>query len=121
MGGTNSTLGTVVEAAADLLGLKVNKATAPLNYSDHFPFVMKGIPALWIVGNSDEPTAAGEGARRRVHSPSDDMNRPFRWDAAVALTQLNFLIGKAVANEPERPRWNPDDILGQRFWRPQAQ
>jgi Zn-dependent M28 family amino/carboxypeptidase len=121
MGGTNSTLGTVVEAAADVLNLKVNKATAPLNYSDHFPFVMKGIPALWIVGNGGEPTAGGEEARRSVHSPADDMNRPFRWDVAVTLTQLNFLIGKAIANEPERPRWNPDDILGQRFGRRQAQ
>lgn len=121
MGASNSTLGAVVERAANVLNLNVNKATAPLNYSDHFPFVMKGIPALWIVGDGGEPTAAGETARRSIHSPADDMNRPFRWDVAVALTQLNFLVGKAVANDPERPRWNPNDILGERFGRAQAQ
>jgi hypothetical protein len=120
MGASNSTLGTIVETAAKALNLKVNKATAPLNYSDHFPFVMKGIPALWIVGHGGEPTTAGETARRSVHSPADDLNRPFRWDVAVALTRLNFLVGKAVADEPERPPWNPNDILGERLGRPQA-
>jgi hypothetical protein len=118
MGASNSSLGTVVDSAAQLLRLKVNKAAAPLNYSDHFPFVMKGIPALWIVGNGNESTEAHDTARRRIHTPADDMNRPFRWDVAETLAELNFLIGQTIANQPDRPRWNANDILGDKFGRP---
>jgi peptidase M28-like protein len=120
MGASNSSLGTVVDAAARLLRLKVNKAAAPLNYSDHFPFVMKGIPALWIVGSGNESTEANATAQRRIHTPADDMNWPFRWDVAETLAQLNFQIGQRIANQPERPRWNANDILGEKFDRPRA-
>jgi hypothetical protein len=117
MGAENSTLGVVADRAARQLGLDVKPSTAPLNFSDHFPFVMKGIPALWIVGEDDaaESKEAREAARRNVHTPKDDMNRTFRWDAAVALARLNFLIGREVANERDRPRWNRFDILGVKF------
>jgi len=119
MGAANSSLGTVVDAVAKQLHLGVNKAAAPLNYSDHFPFVKKGTPALWIVGD-DDPTEATDMARRRIHTPADEMSRSFRWDAAETLTQLNFVIGHTVANQPERPTWNANDILGERFGRPRA-
>jgi hypothetical protein len=52
--------------------------------------------------------------------PSDDMNRSFHWDAAEALTALNFLVGQGVANTTDRPRWNTNDILGDRFAKPPA-
>ena len=117
MGAENSTLGITVDEAARQLGLDVKRATAPLNYSDHFPFVMKGVPALWIVSADDatESTEAREAVRRSIHKPTDDMNRSFRWDAAVTLARLNFLIGQEVANTLEPPRWNPGDILGEKF------
>jgi Zn-dependent M28 family amino/carboxypeptidase len=119
MGAENSTLGESTRAAAKQLGLNVNGATAPLNYSDHFPFVMKGIPALWIVEEGATlPSEARDAARRSIHMPTDDMNRSFRWDAAVTLARLNFLIGHQVANASERPRWNAGDVLGEKFGRP---
>jgi Zn-dependent M28 family amino/carboxypeptidase len=55
-----------VAREARQLGLDVKRATAPLNYSDHFPFVMKGVPALWIVGADDASASpeAREAAQR---------------------------------------------------------
>jgi Zn-dependent M28 family amino/carboxypeptidase len=46
MGASNSNLDGVVDASTTLLGLELEKAAAPLNYSDHYPFVNKGIPSL---------------------------------------------------------------------------
>lgn len=121
MGAQNSTLGDSVRTAAQQLGLGVRGATAPLNYSDHYPFIMKGIPALWIVADDgSSPNEARDAARRSIHMPMDDMNRSFRWDAAVTLARLNFLVGHEVANALERPRWNPGDVLGEMFAQPPA-
>ena len=56
----NSTLGNTTEVATARLGLKANRATAPLNFSDHYPFVTREIPALWIVqDDGGPPTKAG--------------------------------------------------------------
>ena len=117
MGAENSTLGATVRGAAQQLALRVKSADAPLNYSDHYPFVMKGIPALWIVGDNDGLPQSAEAAavQRSIHKPNDDMNRVFRWAAAVRLAELNYLIASAVANQPDRPRWNRGDILGAKF------
>ena len=114
MGAANSTLGIATGTVAATLGLKVNPVAAPLNYSDHYPFVMKGIPALWIVQDGQSSKTA-KAAQSRIHTPRDDMNRSFRWESGAVLTQLNFLIGQMVATQPERPRWNPGDILGEAF------
>ena len=118
MGAANSTLGIAVGAAAAQLGITVNPSFAPLNFSDHYPFVMKGIPALWIVqDDGGQPSEAARAAKLRIHTPRDDMRRSFRWETGATLTQLNFLIGQMVAVQTERPRWNPGDILGEAFAR----
>ena len=43
------------------------------------------------------------------------MQRPFRWESATTLVRLNLLIGTAVAEQAERPRWNAGDMLGEAF------
>jgi hypothetical protein len=118
MGAANSTLGLATGAAAARLGIRVNQSDAPLNFSDHYPFVMKGIPALWIVQNgAGEPSEAVKASQLRVHTPRDDMQRSFRWETAATLTELNVLIGQMVAMQAERPRWIAGDILGKAFVR----
>lgn len=119
MGAANSTLSATVGRASAQLGLKVNEADAPLNYSDHYPFVMKGIPSLWIVldGGGAAASEASVAVARTIHKPNDDMNRAFNWDTAVTFARLNFLIGQETANQAERPRWNTGDILGEKFGR----
>jgi hypothetical protein len=29
--------------------------------------------------------------------------------------QVNFLVGYEIANNPQRPRWNPGDFFGETF------
>jgi hypothetical protein len=53
--------------------------------------------------------------REIYHSRKDDMNQHFDWDAAVAFTRANVLIGLQVANASERPRWKDGDFFGERF------
>jgi hypothetical protein len=116
MGAQNSTLGAAVERAASSLGLQVKSAAAPLNYSDHYPFVMKGIPALWLVQAEDGPDSAEEkDASTRPHTPRDDLGRPFRWESAETLLRLHVALVRDVASQPRRPEWLAGDLLGQRF------
>jgi hypothetical protein len=116
MGAQNSTLGAAVERAASGLGLQVKAAAAPLNYSDHYPFVMKGIPALWLVQAEDGPDSAEEkDASTRPHTPGDDLSRPFRWESAETLLRLHVALVRDVASQPRRPEWLAGDLLGQRF------
>jgi hypothetical protein len=93
--------------------------------SDHYSFVQRGVPSIYVsIGNrSFDP---GEEATRNInafrrdhyHRPSDDMKLPFNWKAAVRFTQLNHLLGLEIANAPQRPRWNPGDFFGELFAAP---
>jgi hypothetical protein len=116
MGAQNSTLGAAVERAASGLGLEVKSAAAPLNFSDHYPFVMKGIPALWLVQSEDGPGSEAEkDASTRPHTPRDDLSRPFRWESAETLLRLHVDLVREIGSEPRRPQWLAGDLLGQRF------
>jgi len=116
MGARNSTLGGAVERAASGLGLRMKPAAAPLNYSDHYPFVMKGIPSLWLVQAEDGPPSEEEkDASTRPHTPRDDLGRPLRWEAAEMLLRLHVALVRDIASQPERPEWLAGDVLGQRF------
>jgi hypothetical protein len=43
------------------------------------------------------------------------MNQPFKWEAADTFTKVNFQIGLALANQPEKPSWNEGDFFGETF------
>jgi hypothetical protein len=53
----------------------------------------------------------------RYHQPSDDMSQPMNLDAAVQFMQLHFLVGYDIANDLQRPRWNPGNFFGETFGR----
>ena len=53
----------------------------------------------------------------RYHSPSDDMNQPLDFDAAVEFMQVDFLVGYDIAKNPQRPQWKPGDFFGETFGR----
>ena len=40
--------------------------------------------------------------------------------SGVKFAQANFLIGYWLANQAERPAWNPDDFFGRKFGRGDA-
>ena len=125
-GADHSTLGAIAEAAARRLDLEVTPDPAPEQgffvRSDQYSFVRQGIPALFpFPGTKSPDPAIDAGARlqqyltERYHQPGDDMSQPFSYEAGAIGARLNFLIGYAVAQRAERPRWNPGDFFGRTF------
>jgi Zn-dependent M28 family amino/carboxypeptidase len=91
--------------------------------SDHFSFVKKGIPALFI--KSGFMTAATDTVNRAksdvawrsttYHTPQDEMSQTFDFGGAATHAKVNFLIGLFTANDKEKPSWNKGDFFGGKF------
>jgi len=120
-GADHSTLASAVAAGAAAAELPVMPDPFPeqasLVRSDQYAFLRKGVPSL-ILGAKRDAAAralALDWVRNRYHQPSDDMSQPMDFDAAAQFTRDLFLIGYAVAQADERPRWNPGDFFGERF------
>ena len=64
--------------------------------SDHYNFALGGVPVLFFTS----------GTHTDYHQPTDAADR-IDAEKAARLVRYVFHIGAAVANEPERPRWNP--------------
>jgi hypothetical protein len=123
----HSSLSNQVAEATKTLNLKVSPDPFPEQVifvrSDHFSFIKKGIPALFIKSGfmtipSDTVNRAKSDVAWRsttYHTPQDDMHQAFDFTAAITHVQVNFLIGLLVANEPSRPQWNKDDFFGNKF------
>lgn len=121
----HSTLARAVDAAAEAAGLRIIADPFPERMlflgSDQYSFVKRGIPSLIVgtLGSGDARALALQWFRTRYHAPSDDLSQPMDFEAAAHLTRNLFLIGYAVAQNEERPRWNPGDFYGELFGSPQ--
>jgi len=65
--------------------------------SDHFNFAKNGVPILFFFN----------GVHEDYHQPSDSPDK-IDADKEARIVQLLFYLGQAVANNPQRPQWNPD-------------
>jgi Zn-dependent M28 family amino/carboxypeptidase len=82
--------------------------------SDHFPYVKKGIPAIFAKGYSDAVKLGPEKTREMIaqywetvyHTPQDEYN-PQRDDLSglVDDARLMFSVGKRLANTTAFPGW----------------
>jgi Zn-dependent M28 family amino/carboxypeptidase len=127
-GGPDSTLGRVVQRAALQLGLKVSPDPQPEQIyfvrSDQYSFVKQGVPSVFISEGYEAKDPGVDGKKvsdewraTRYHKPSDDMSQPMDLNASLQFMQLHFLVGYDIANDPQRPRWNPGDFFGETFGR----
>jgi hypothetical protein len=128
LGAPDSTLDAVVQLNAARLGLKVSPDPEPdQNYfvrADQYSFVRQGVPSVFI-SEGEEARDPNFNAKKfneewiatRYHSPSDDMNQPLDFDAAVEFMQVEFLVGYDIAQDPQRPKWKPGDFFGETFGR----
>jgi hypothetical protein len=126
-GADHSSLGLQTKKAADMLGLKISPDPFPEQVvfirSDHYSFIKKGIPALFIksgfMSTPGDPTdwSKADVAWRitTYHTPQDDMSQAFDFDAATMHVKVNFLIGYLVANEDTSPYWNAGDFFGNKL------
>lgn len=118
---------SVVQAVANV-GMELSPDPWPeqalFTRSDHYSFVQQGVPAVFLVSgikaadpSVDGSKLFGEFLSTHYHKPTDDLNLPFNWKAAKKFTEVNFQIGKTLANQPVKPSWNEGDFFGDVFSR----
>lgn len=125
--GIDSTdLGDMARDAARAMNLEISADRAPEEVvfvrSDQFPFIRRGIPAIFANSGYKAVQAGVDMAeetkvwrRTRYHSPADDLQQPIDWDAALLPIELDFRVGLAAANRDERPKWKAGDFFGEMF------
>jgi Zn-dependent M28 family amino/carboxypeptidase len=124
-GADSSTLGDSLRRAAASLDITVSPDLEPgqayFTRSDHYPFVQKGIPGVFLIAG-DAP-ANGKNAREikarwtaaNLHQPSDDLNQPLDDGHMVKWAELFRRWTMEAANADERPVWYEGDYFGDRF------
>jgi hypothetical protein len=127
LGAEHSTLDQSVHRAAERMRLAVSPDPAPEQVafirSDQYSFVRQGIPSLALTAGfmsedrNLKPAEIFENWYAHFyHQPQDDMQQPgLNFDAAAQFAQVGFLCGLYVAQDSERPRWNPGDFFGTAF------
>ncbi len=125
-GADHSSLSDAIGAAARRLALDIGPDPIPEQVlfirSDHFSFIRRGVPALFLksgfrTGSSTRDGAEINAAWRRdvYHTPRDEADQGFDFVAGVTHAQVNFLTGYVVAMQGARPRWNRGDFFGGLF------
>jgi len=126
LGAPDSSLDVVVARNASRLGLKVTPDPEPDQHyfvrADQYSFVRQGVPSVFISDGEEAKDPAVDAKKfteqwiaTRYHAPSDDMNQPLNFDAAVQFMQIDFLVGYDIAQDPQRPKWKPGDFFGEKF------
>lgn len=120
-GADHSTVGRVVRDAAAPMGIALEADPMPqegiFTRSDHYMFVRKGIPAVFLATGF----ANGGGAQWEAflggnyHHPGDDLNQPIDWASGARFAEVNYRITRALADADEAPRWYQGDFFGDAF------
>ncbi len=127
-GAEHSTLGKAIEQAAGEFGIALTRDPFPdqniFVRSDHYRFVQKGIPSVFLVtgpsslhGEIDTLPIFKGFLKDHYHRVSDDLNLPINYKAAARFTRINARAGEIVANKTERPGWHEGDFFGTTFSR----
>ncbi|MES2096759.1 MAG: M28 family metallopeptidase [Pseudomonadota bacterium] len=120
-GAPRSTLGPIVDRAVASLGVSMSPDPNPEEgifvRSDHFRFVQKGIPSVFLwPGQKGAGKAAWEYfMANNYHKPSDEISLPLDWAQGVRFVTVNYTIAREIADNDERPRWNKGDYFGTYF------
>ena len=127
LGAEHSSLGPRVVEAVQSLGLTVSPDPEPeQNHfirSDQYSFVRQGIPAVVVeAGLLDEHGSRDaywakrkEWIATRYHAPKDEWDPSYDYEAMAQVARVEYVVGFAVANAPERPSWTKDDLLARKF------
>ena len=125
-GAEHSSMGRSVRLAADALGIGIGPDPIPEQVlfirSDHFSFIRQGIPALFIKSGFETGDPALDGGaintafrQNLYHTPFDEADQGFDFEAGAAHARVNFLTGYVIAQEDARPTWNAGDFFGGLF------
>jgi hypothetical protein len=125
-GSEHSTLGAAAHKAADRLKLDVSPDPVPdlvlFIRSDQYSFVKQGVPSVFAsagIKSSDPKIKPREIATTwrltNYHKPQDDMSHSFDFESGAKYARYVFLLGYVVAQETEKPTWNPGDFFGEHY------
>jgi Zn-dependent M28 family amino/carboxypeptidase len=126
LGAEHSSLSKDVEVAARIMGYTISPDPIPEEVifirSDQYSFVKQGVPAVFMNPGlqSADPGVNGPAVFEKwissiYHTPRDNMSQKFYFDSAARSTGLSFLVGYEVAQQDQRPAWNPGDFFGTKF------
>lgn len=118
LGGPESNLGPVADAAAITAGITTRPDDRPdrnlFVRSDQYSFIRTGVPALslkFAATTASAQALSDAFLRDRYHGVADDAAQPVDKAAAARFNIfLVDLIGR-VADMPQRPRWNADSFF----------
>jgi hypothetical protein len=114
-----SDLGDQIRAVARAHGVRVLEDPEPERNifirSDQYSFIRRGIPSLMMMvgydkGSPEEKTVNG-WLRERYHAPADDLKQPVDLESAGRFDDLLRALAEAVADRPERPKWNANSFF----------
>ncbi|GAA0331389.1 M20/M25/M40 family metallo-hydrolase [Sphingomonas oligophenolica] len=117
-GADRSTLGPIVAKAVASLGVTLSPDPDPMESffvrSDHYNFVRKGIPSVFLwPGQAGPGKAAFEDfLAHHYHQPSDEVSLPIDWSQGIRFVDANYAIAREIADGDARPRWNKGDFFG---------
>ena len=122
-GAEHSTLKNALQQAADAAGVELSPDPFPergyFTRSDQFPFVQRGIPAVFLAtgfktreAGVDPEALYNHFMENHYHGPTDDENLRFDTWSAGKVALVNYLMAIEIANAGERPRWQKDDFFG---------
>lgn len=125
-GANHSSMGAIVEKAAGQLGIGLSPDPMPeqaiFTRSDHYNFVKKGIPAVFLMTGFTSKTEGEDGGKvwgeffaKHYHKPSDSLDLPINYDAAKVFGDVNVRIALETANQDQRPYWLEDSFFGKTF------
>jgi hypothetical protein len=125
-GGDRSSLGPIIARAVGAIGVGLSPDPMPEEAifvrSDHFRFVQKGVPSVFLWPGQKGPgkTAVADFMGNCYHKPCDDLTQPILWDQGVRFVDANYRIARGIADAADRPRWNKGDYFGLLFNGPMA-
>ncbi|ONF96555.1 M28 family metallopeptidase [Sphingomonas jeddahensis] len=125
-GGDRSTLGPIIRRAVEGAGVALSPDPMPdegiFVRSDHFRFVQKGVPSVFLWPGQKGPgkEAVTHFMSTHYHKPGDDLSQPIQWEDGVRFVDVNYRIAREIADAPTRPVWNKGDYFGTLFKGPMA-
>lgn len=121
VGNGKSRLDAFLAAALKMEGRRATPDRSPEKgfyyRSDHFSFARRGVPMLYLDGGEDlvhGGHAAGAAYARaynehRYHAPKDEYDPEWDWSGVAQDLQLDYLVGRMLAETREWPNWNKGD------------
>lgn len=120
-GADHSTLGKIVAEAGKAMKVGLSPDPMPNETifvrSDHYRFVVQGVPAVFLATGYANGGAAkwGDFFAHTYHKQGDDMSQAFDWRAGARFAEANWRITSAMADADTPPLWYKGDFFGDIF------